>query len=208
MSIHPEVREFTLEQITNDPVLRYFHYSHLPPVLQAASKPFCDVAEFIVLSLPRNPERSVALRKLLEAKDAAVRANIPGPEPIAAMMADDKIEGRWGSDEVLAQISGEALDKAAYGQFVPEELKEAYFGEKSAAVDGIEGLPETVEIDENPDEYAQAKRNREVSEAAQRLKGRLDKHVADDRPRDDTETKAFGAIGSVDGFEDFKKAID
>lgn len=31
----------------------------------------------IVTSLPRNAERTVALRKLLEAKDAAVRANVP-----------------------------------------------------------------------------------------------------------------------------------
>ena len=30
----------------------------------------------IVENLPRNPERTVALRKLLEAKDAAVRAAV------------------------------------------------------------------------------------------------------------------------------------
>jgi hypothetical protein len=29
--------------------------------------------------VPRNAERTVALRKLLEAKDAAVRANLPAP---------------------------------------------------------------------------------------------------------------------------------
>ena len=33
----------------------------------------------IIDSLPNNPERSVALRKLLEAKDAAVRAKLCGP---------------------------------------------------------------------------------------------------------------------------------
>lgn len=38
------------------------------------SKPFGDLAQQIVDNLPRNPERTVALRKLLEAKDAAVRA--------------------------------------------------------------------------------------------------------------------------------------
>ncbi len=75
--IHPAPTEFTPEQIASDPVLRYFHYSHLPEALQQASKPFCDVAEFIIQTIPRNAERSVALRKLLEAKDAAVRANIP-----------------------------------------------------------------------------------------------------------------------------------
>ena len=69
-------------------ILQFFAYAHLPPHLQAVSKPFCDLANAIVSgdnvevsgsvtfgpALPRNPERTVALRKLLEAKDAAVRA--------------------------------------------------------------------------------------------------------------------------------------
>jgi hypothetical protein len=38
--------------------------------------PFGDLAQVIFETLPRNPERSVALRKLLEAKDAAVRAKL------------------------------------------------------------------------------------------------------------------------------------
>lgn len=74
--IHPAPVEATPEQLAVDPILRYFHYSHLPPVLQAASKPFCALALLLVSTLPRNPERTVALRKLLEAKDAAVRANV------------------------------------------------------------------------------------------------------------------------------------
>ncbi|WDA36428.1 hypothetical protein [Sphingobium sp. YC-XJ3] len=75
-AIHPAPTEFTAEQIGADPILRYFHYSHLPVLLQAASRPFCELANHIVTTLPRNPERTVALRKLLEAKDAAVRANV------------------------------------------------------------------------------------------------------------------------------------
>ncbi len=61
-------------------IMQFFAYSHLPPKLQAVSAPFCQLAEIIVggdaetPALPRNPERTVALRKLLEAKDAAVRA--------------------------------------------------------------------------------------------------------------------------------------
>lgn len=69
-------------------ILQFFAYAHLPAHLQMVSKPFCDLAHAIVLgdnapeagtatigsALPRNPERTVALRKLLEAKDAAVRA--------------------------------------------------------------------------------------------------------------------------------------
>lgn len=60
---------------------QFFSYAHLPPHLQAISKPFGDLASAIIRGgeamekpLPRNPERTVALRKLLEAKDAAVRA--------------------------------------------------------------------------------------------------------------------------------------
>lgn len=53
---------------------QFFAYAHLPAHLQAVSKPFGDLAKQIVETLPRNPERTVALRKLLEAKDAAVRA--------------------------------------------------------------------------------------------------------------------------------------
>lgn len=57
-----------------DHILQFFAYAHLPPMLQAVSKPFGELAEHIVETLPRNPERTVALRKLLESKDAAVRA--------------------------------------------------------------------------------------------------------------------------------------
>jgi hypothetical protein len=57
-----------------DRMLQFFAYEHLPTHLQAVSKPFCELAEQIVGTLPSNPERTVALRKLLEAKDCAVRA--------------------------------------------------------------------------------------------------------------------------------------
>lgn len=59
-----------------DRMLQFFGYSHLPEHLQAVSKPFSDLAHQIVNTLPSNPERTVALRKLLEAKDCAVRALI------------------------------------------------------------------------------------------------------------------------------------
>jgi hypothetical protein len=72
--IHPAPIEFSPEQLATDPILQFFHYAHLPPKLQAISKHFCDLAWFIVLGCPRNAERTVALRKLLEAKDCAVRA--------------------------------------------------------------------------------------------------------------------------------------
>lgn len=38
------------------------------------SQPFGELAVKLCQTLPRNPERTVALRKLLEAKDCAIRA--------------------------------------------------------------------------------------------------------------------------------------
>lgn len=74
--IHPSPAEFTDDEVAVDAVLRFFHYSHLPEKLQGRSKPFCDLARYLIDTTPRNAERSVALRKLLEAKDAAVRAAV------------------------------------------------------------------------------------------------------------------------------------
>lgn len=68
--------KFTDEQLAVSPILRYFAYDHLPDRLIVISKPFCELAERLISVLPSNAERSVALRKLLEAKDAAVRANV------------------------------------------------------------------------------------------------------------------------------------
>jgi hypothetical protein len=60
----------------HEPILQFFAYAHLPATLQIVSQPFCELANDLVARLPRNPERTVALRKLLEAKDAAVRAQL------------------------------------------------------------------------------------------------------------------------------------
>ncbi len=57
-------------------IAQFFSYAHLPEKMQQVSKPFGDLAQMILDTVPRNPERTVALRKLLEAKDAAVRASI------------------------------------------------------------------------------------------------------------------------------------
>jgi len=54
--------------------LQFFKYDHLPEHLQKISKPFSVLAHRIVLETPSNPEQSSALRKLLEAKDCAVRS--------------------------------------------------------------------------------------------------------------------------------------
>lgn len=65
----------------DDPILQFFGYAHLPPHLQGISKLFGDVANEVVNRLPDNIERAACLRKLLEAKDAGVRAWLFKDEP-------------------------------------------------------------------------------------------------------------------------------
>jgi hypothetical protein len=63
----------TVEQ---EPLLQFFSYAHLRDDLKDVSVPFAQVAHHVVDTLPRNPERTVCIRKLLEAKDCAVRAKL------------------------------------------------------------------------------------------------------------------------------------
>lgn len=57
-------------------LLKYFKYDHLPEHLQAVSRPFGELAQHLTDTIPGSPELTVALRKLLESKDAAVRASL------------------------------------------------------------------------------------------------------------------------------------
>ncbi len=61
-------------------LMQFFEYDHLSEELQAISGPFALVATLISEALPNNPEQTAALRKLLEAKDCAVRAYLFNPE--------------------------------------------------------------------------------------------------------------------------------
>lgn len=57
-------------------VLQFFVFEHLAEHLREVSRPFAELAESVATRHPDSPETTVALRKLLEAKDAAVRAVI------------------------------------------------------------------------------------------------------------------------------------
>jgi hypothetical protein len=50
-----------------------FEYAHLPEHLQVISEPFANLARHMLLQLQDGPELSAGLRKLVEAKDCAVR---------------------------------------------------------------------------------------------------------------------------------------
>lgn len=65
MARHPAVED----------LMKFFSYSHLSEEKQAVSKIFYEAAVNLVNTLPEdNAELTVALRKLLEAKDCAVRS--------------------------------------------------------------------------------------------------------------------------------------
>lgn len=59
--------------------MEHFGYSHLPVDLGMISKAFHDLAHSMMNTLPHCAEREAGLRKLLEAKDCAVRARLEDP---------------------------------------------------------------------------------------------------------------------------------
>lgn len=68
-TLHPSIAHF----------LPFFEYAHLPAAAQQVSEPFCTLARTIAYVI-EGPEASVCLRKLLEAKDCAVRAVLFPPK--------------------------------------------------------------------------------------------------------------------------------
>jgi len=63
--MHPSIEE----------KLRYFAYEHLPPKLQEISRPFGELAR-LVAEQCEGSQATIALQKLIEAKDCAVRAKL------------------------------------------------------------------------------------------------------------------------------------
>lgn len=56
------------------PILKHFAAVHLPIQLRAIAKPFEEMANTLDALLPEGPEKSTALRKLLESLDCVIRA--------------------------------------------------------------------------------------------------------------------------------------
>lgn len=59
-------------------LLRWFDSGHLPAVCREVSALFGDLARKLPTILPADAETTTAIRKLLEAKDCAVRATLAG----------------------------------------------------------------------------------------------------------------------------------
>ncbi len=64
-----------------EPMLQFFVSAHLREDLRSVAEAFGELAREVASTLPRNPERTVALRKLLEAKGCAVRALLYQTDP-------------------------------------------------------------------------------------------------------------------------------
>ncbi len=60
---------------TTTPIMKHFTIEPSGKLYEVSSS-FCQVAQFVDAYLPPGPEKTVCLRKLLEAKDAGVRAAI------------------------------------------------------------------------------------------------------------------------------------
>jgi hypothetical protein len=57
-------------------LIQFFENKHLPDTLRPTAQIFKDLALGLDAILPENPEKTTALRKLLEAKDCAVRSHL------------------------------------------------------------------------------------------------------------------------------------
>jgi len=62
--------------VKHQSIMTHFKYDHLPEDMQAVSAHVCECARKLDEILPAGPEKETCLRKLLEAKDCAVRTLI------------------------------------------------------------------------------------------------------------------------------------
>jgi len=104
-------------------ILRFFEYKHLPPNLADISMPFHDLAHHLAHRLD-GPELTAGLRKLLEAKDCAVRAALPKPAP-----------------EPQYVVDGQPVDRESYEAWADEGRATADVDYDEHDVDDEEGGP-------------------------------------------------------------------
>lgn len=91
--------------------LRFFAYEHLPERLQKISRPVGELAREMDKSLPDGEEKDVGLRKLLEAKDAFVRAAIMVLVLALALPA-------WASESIYDHVPHRRLAQLAAARVV------------------------------------------------------------------------------------------
>lgn len=82
MEINPDDAwkyKITKEDVADEPVLRWFREEAQPPMLDEVALSFRDLALEVFHRLPRTPERTILLRKLVDAQDEASRASVMVP---------------------------------------------------------------------------------------------------------------------------------
>lgn len=109
------------------PILKHFEFEHLPERLKVVSRPICDLAKQMDETLPDGAEKSTGLRKLLEAKDAFVRAALVfvAALSLAGCASSLDAEAARANAANVRQMAGDVDDLAARaGEAVtPAELR-------------------------------------------------------------------------------------
>lgn len=131
----------------SETLLQYFGYTHLPVQLQAISEPCARLALAMEALLPDGPEKTAGLRRLLEAKDCFVRANLETPRPwwqttdlteVPAKLTDVSVAYEKVKAETPTVITGDA--QAVDEHTDAEYLKDGRcFGPTKVEEDGPNG---------------------------------------------------------------------
>lgn len=117
--------------------IKYFAFAHLPPKLQAVSKPLGELAEKLETLLPDGPEKSAGMRKLLEAKDCFVRCALDMPEQVASTVPPHQqrvLDEKRELDERLSKLDAFILDNPLYLQLSTAEQDRLSRQSKAMAV--------------------------------------------------------------------------
>jgi len=78
MKIEIDLPEFEESRLAKFPILAFFKYDHLPKHLSEVARHYAHLAFLAAQANSKHPaEVAAGLRKLLEAKDCAVRAALP-----------------------------------------------------------------------------------------------------------------------------------
>ena len=78
---NPKLSQATIRRLelggVEEPLIQFFDYDDAPWAIKGLlGEAFLSMATTIIRQCPRNPERTVALRKLLEARECAMRAAV------------------------------------------------------------------------------------------------------------------------------------
>lgn len=87
--------------------MAWLAFAHLPEELKPYARPFYEAALDLLREITTDSaELTIALNRLVESKDAAVRAGIrdkhgrPGPVPRPATVVDPPVAGNYGAGQV------------------------------------------------------------------------------------------------------------